>query len=175
MKIPFMYSQVRNCAASVPISTFTCLWTIYIFSGSVHIFSCSRKGRPSWESINRSQTNECGNWNWCRAIPFLGIFVSNFRYCVFAVCLEGCKGHLPSIVCIRHSHCPDSVNYNYMTAGMQAYGNPFWFFLCVYSAVLCLHPQIPLCRRMLGSNPLLLRHWQLDILTTWLHLIHNTW
>ncbi len=33
----------------------------------------------------RSQTHECGNWDWCRAIPFLWIFVSNFFYCVFAV------------------------------------------------------------------------------------------
>jgi hypothetical protein len=35
--------------------------------------------------INRSQTNEWGNRDWGSAVSFLGIFVSNFRYCAFVV------------------------------------------------------------------------------------------
>jgi hypothetical protein len=42
-----------------------------------------------WKYINRSHTHECRNWDLGRAIPFLGIFVSNFRCSVFAVCTRG--------------------------------------------------------------------------------------
>jgi hypothetical protein len=58
---------------------------IHIFPGSVHIFPPAEKADPSWEYIIRSQTHECGNRDWGPDIPFLGIFVSNFRHFVFAV------------------------------------------------------------------------------------------
>ncbi len=49
--IPFIYSFSGNCAASATISTFMCLWAIYIFPGSVHIFPPAEKADPSREYI----------------------------------------------------------------------------------------------------------------------------
>ncbi len=83
--IPFIYSFSGNCAASAPISTFMCLWSIYILPGLVHIFPPAETAAPSWEYIIRSQTHECRNWDWGPDIPFLGIFASNFRHFLFAV------------------------------------------------------------------------------------------
>ncbi len=83
--IPLIYSFSGNSAASAPISTFMCLWAIYIDPGAVFTFPPAEKADPSWEYIIPSQTHECGNWDWGPVIPFLGIFVSNFRHFVFAV------------------------------------------------------------------------------------------
>jgi hypothetical protein len=52
------------------------------------VLSFSRIGRKIREYINRSQKHECRNWDCSRAVPFLGIFISNFQYCVFAVCTQ---------------------------------------------------------------------------------------
>ena len=78
-KIPFIYSFSGNSAASAPISTFMCLWAIYIVPGSVR--------DRSWKYINCSQTHECGNWDWGPDISFLG----NICFEISVFCLRSVR------------------------------------------------------------------------------------
>jgi hypothetical protein len=62
------HSQIRNCTATV-----MCLWAIYIFPPSICLFCCRKYVDRSREYINCSQTHECRNWDWGRAIPRKGM------------------------------------------------------------------------------------------------------
>jgi hypothetical protein len=62
-------------------STFIYLWAIYIFLGSICLFCCSQiQADWSWEYIIRSHVHQCRNWKQGRALSFLGIHKSDFRY-----------------------------------------------------------------------------------------------
>ncbi len=70
-----------------PLSQFPHSWFCgrSIYSHNRPTYFPAAEADRSEEYINRSQKHECRSWDCSRAIPFLGIFVSNFPYCVFAV------------------------------------------------------------------------------------------
>ncbi len=71
----------KDLRASVPISTFMCLRAIYIYPRLVCLFCRKICGPILWiQYINRSQRHECGNWNWGRTLPVLGIQKWDFRH-----------------------------------------------------------------------------------------------
>ncbi len=60
---------------------FVCERFIYSRDRSTY-FPAPEYADRSWEYINRTQTHAWGNWDCSRAGPFLGIYVSNFRYSI---------------------------------------------------------------------------------------------
>ncbi len=85
-KIGNKYSQKKNCAATVSISTFMCLWAIYVQDRSAYSIPLHEICGPILEYINRSQTHQCGNLDWGRAILIKGIHKCDFL-CSVLVCL----------------------------------------------------------------------------------------
>ena len=81
----FLFWELRSLSPNIHIHV--SVRDLYIPRIGPHI-SCVNR---SWKCLIRSQTHECGNWDWDRDIPFLGIFVSNFWHFVFAVLWCACN------------------------------------------------------------------------------------
>ncbi len=111
---PFMYSQKWYCYFQNRIIMF-CLpvpiLKLYIFSKrfiyfqdrSVY-FAAGKYVDRFWEYINHSQTHECGNLDWGRAIPRKGIHKWNFPCSVSFVdpfLNLGCWENPPKYTCQR--------------------------------------------------------------------------
>ncbi len=79
-KIRNKYSQKRNCAATVPISTLMCLWAIYIlycYERSAYSAAGNMWTAPSKKWITHRHMN-VEKWDWGRAIPRKGIHKQDF-------------------------------------------------------------------------------------------------
>ncbi len=82
---PFMYSQKWSCFFQNRIVMFR-LQFLHSYICERFIYFRDRSAYPaagkyvdqSWEYINCSQTRECGNWDWGRAIPRKGIHKWDF-------------------------------------------------------------------------------------------------
>jgi hypothetical protein len=78
-KIRHKYSQKRNCAAPVQIPTnYVLVRGLYIPLIGLPILLQDNRWPEREKTLDRSQTHECGNWDWGRAVPFLGIHKSKF-------------------------------------------------------------------------------------------------
>ncbi len=65
---------------------YSCFCDRFLYSHDRSTYTFLQQNRQTDHgNINRYQKHECRHWDWGRAVSFLGIFVSNFRYTVFAV------------------------------------------------------------------------------------------
>ena len=70
------------------VYTLIYLWEIYIFAGLVCLFCCSQIcSRPILGLYKSLKTHEGRNWDWGRAISFLGVHKLNFQFSADSQCI----------------------------------------------------------------------------------------
>ncbi len=92
---PIFIFPEKDGAASVPISTFICLWAVYIFPRSVYIFSCSRIDRPM-VGIYKSLTD---TWIWKLWMRPRNSFSGNICFEFSVLCLCSALLKVPYLTC----------------------------------------------------------------------------
>ncbi len=99
------------------------MWAIFIVYSQSAYSATGKYVDGSWEYINRSQKHGCGNWDWGRAIPFLGIHKWDFRCSAIPLNISTVCS-LSSVNCLHYTVC--TVNKHYMTCRQSI----FKIFLC---------------------------------------------
>ncbi len=125
--------------------------------------------------MNRSQTNECGNWDWGRVIPFLGLHKWDFRCSAIfkttlvknpgfsiiylqstsSYALTSCKEDIPYTVQYLSSFLFDVVNYHVII-----YWNICAYMLTSTSKTVAKIHERTISLRFLGT---ILRVLRLDV------------
>ncbi len=102
---------------------YSCVCERFIYSHDRSAYSAAGKYVDrSWVYINRSQTHECRNWVWGRAIPRKGIHKWDFRCSVYCIC-----GKVTSFM----RKCDNVYHISYLIVFMTVNPIPFqsWSFL----------------------------------------------
>jgi hypothetical protein len=90
-KIPFMYSFSGNSAASAPISTFVCLWAIYIVPGAVYIYPPAEK---AWPMVGWYKSH-ADAWMWKLGLRPRYSFSGNICFKISVFCLYSAATSVP--------------------------------------------------------------------------------
>jgi hypothetical protein len=173
-KIRNKYSQKRNRVATVLISTFMCLWAIYIFPQSICLFCCRKYVDRSWEYINSSQTHESGNLDWGHTVSRKVIHKGDFWFSLqctlplWSFCIFPHSLHSPSIFLLPVKNLFDILFFffafyhsNYfpfsVTLQLKFKILSYFFLFCNSSfSTFCLCLERALSGNWGGDRP---RHW----------------
>jgi hypothetical protein len=106
---------VRTIIHSILACLMSLIWLLRYYVNV--LFSTKRINKHSFflsfflSYINRSQTHECGNWGWGRAIPRKRIYKRNWR-CSVAKRSAGCWGSLAMLLVVVVTVCTSWLNFS---------------------------------------------------------------